>query len=109
MTMDSAIEARNATASISELAWGSGLELVAKLADGSIRRPSMAETLPFTLLSPEEGKVRLLAIPEGRFCNLTNTVHGGFKQFGTGFQGGRRVQTDPIGSIPSAPRYLRGA
>jgi hypothetical protein len=52
-------------ASISELAWGSGLELVAKLADGSIRRPSMAETLPFTLLSPEEGKVRLLAIPEG--------------------------------------------
>jgi hypothetical protein len=50
MTMDSPTEARNATAPISELAGRSGLELVAKLADGSIRRPSMAETLPFTLL-----------------------------------------------------------
>ena len=65
MTMDSRTEPRSATASISELAGCSGLELVARLADGSIRRPSMAETLPFTLLSPEEGKVRLLAIPEG--------------------------------------------
>jgi hypothetical protein len=38
----------------------------------------MAETLPFTLLPPEEGKVVLLATPEPRFCNLTNTVHGGW-------------------------------
>jgi thioredoxin reductase (NADPH) len=38
----------------------------------------MAETLPFTLHPPEEGKVRLLATPEPRFCNLTNTVHGGW-------------------------------
>ena len=38
----------------------------------------MAETLPFTLLPPEEGKVRLLAMPEPRFCNLTNTVHSGW-------------------------------
>jgi hypothetical protein len=38
----------------------------------------MAETLPFTLLPPEEGKVGLLATPEPRFCNLTNTVHGGW-------------------------------
>lgn len=71
MTMDSPTEAHSATASISELAGCSGLELVARLADGSIRRPPMAETLPFTLLPPEEGKVGLLA-------NLTNTVHGGW-------------------------------
>ena len=78
MTMDSPTEARSATISISELAGCSGLELVARLADGSIRRPPMAETLPFTLLPPEERKVRLLATPEPRFFNLTNTVHGGW-------------------------------
>ena len=38
----------------------------------------MAETLPFTLLPPEEGKAGLLSTPEPRFCNLTNTVHGGW-------------------------------
>ena len=48
------------------------------LADGSIHRPAMAETLPFTLLPPEEGKVRLVATPEARFYNLTNTIHGGW-------------------------------
>jgi uncharacterized protein (TIGR00369 family) len=78
MTMDSPTEARSAIDSISELAGCSGLELVARLADASIRRPPMAETLPFTLLPPEEGKVGLLATPEPRFCNLTNTVHGGW-------------------------------
>ena len=78
MTMDSPTGARSATVSVSELAGCSGLELVARLADGSIRRPPMAETLPFTLLPPEEGKVGLVAIPEPRFCNLTNTVHGGW-------------------------------
>ena len=61
MTMDSPTKARNATAPIAELAGCSGLELVARLADGSICRPSMAETLPFTLLPQEEGKVGLLA------------------------------------------------
>jgi hypothetical protein len=71
MTMDSPTKARNATAPIPRLAGWSGLELVARLADGSIRRPPMAETLPFTLLPPEEGKVGLLATPEPRFCNLT--------------------------------------
>jgi uncharacterized protein (TIGR00369 family) len=78
MTMDSPTEARSTTVSIFELAGCSGLELVARLADGSIRRPPMAEILPFTLLPPEEGKVGLLATPEPRFCNLTNTVHGGW-------------------------------
>ena len=78
MTRVSPAEARRTTAPISGLAECSGLELVARLADGSIRRPSMAETLPFTLLPPEEGKVGLLAFPEPRFCNLTNTIHGGW-------------------------------
>ncbi|NJO36824.1 MAG: PaaI family thioesterase [Rhizobiales bacterium] len=78
MTTDSPTEAHNATDSICELAGCSGRELVARLADGSIQRPPMAETLPFTLLPPEEGKVSLLATPEPRFCNLTNTVHGGW-------------------------------
>lgn len=78
MTLDSVTGARSATASISELAGRSGLELVAGLADGSIRPPSMAETFPFTLLPPEEGRAELRATPDPRFCNLTNTVHGGW-------------------------------
>jgi uncharacterized protein (TIGR00369 family) len=78
MTLASPADAPGATVSIAELNDWSGLELVARLADGSIRRPPMAETLPFTLLPPEEGKVGLLATPEPRFLNLTNTVHGGW-------------------------------
>jgi uncharacterized protein (TIGR00369 family) len=78
MTMASAAEARGVTAPTSGLAECSGFELVTRLADGSIRRPLMAETLPFTLLPPEEDKVKLVATPEARFCNLTNTVHGGW-------------------------------
>jgi len=78
MMADSPAEARNVTASVFELAGCSGLELVAGLADGSIRPPSMAETLPFILLPPEEGRAELRATPEPRFCNLTNTVHGGW-------------------------------
>ena len=78
MTVAAPTEARCVTASVSELAGCSGLELVSRLADGSMRRPSMAETLPFTLLPPEEGKIWLLATPEPRFYNLTNTVHGGW-------------------------------
>jgi uncharacterized protein (TIGR00369 family) len=78
MTMDSATKPSGAALSITEFAGSSGFELVAGLADGSNRRPSMAETLPFTLLAPEEGKVELMATPEPRFCNLTNTVHGGW-------------------------------
>ncbi len=78
MTTASPTEARNAPASISGLPEYSGIELVAGLAEGSIRPPSMAETLPFTLLPPEEGKVELLAMPEPRFSNLTNTLHGGW-------------------------------
>ncbi len=56
----------------------SGLEFVTGLADGIIPRPPMAETLPFTLLPPEEGRISLLATPEPRFHNLTRTTHGGW-------------------------------
>jgi uncharacterized protein (TIGR00369 family) len=69
---------RKASASASGLADLTGLELVAGLANGSIRRPSMAELLPFTLLPPEPGQVRPVASPEARFTNLTNTIHGGW-------------------------------
>ena len=78
MTMDSPTEARSTTVSIADMAGWSGLELVSRLAEGSVRRPPMAEALPFTLPPPEEGKVGLRAIPEPRFLNLTNTVHGGW-------------------------------
>jgi uncharacterized protein (TIGR00369 family) len=78
MTSNSLGEARNAATSISGLTEWSGLELVAGLADGSIRPPSMAETLPFTLLPPEVGKVELRTVPEPHFRNLTNTIHGGW-------------------------------
>jgi len=71
-------ETSNVQVSVSELTACSGLELVSRLADGTLRPPSMAETLPFTLLPPEEGKIELRAKPEARFCNLTNTVHGGW-------------------------------
>ena len=49
MTTNSSTEARSATVSIAELAGCSGLELVAGLADGSIRRPPMADTFPFAI------------------------------------------------------------
>jgi uncharacterized protein (TIGR00369 family) len=62
-------------ASLAALVECSGLEFVARLAEGSVPRPPMAETLPFTLLPPEPGNV-LLARPEPRFLN--STVHGGW-------------------------------
>ncbi len=52
MTPDCVTGAPSATVSISELAGWSGLELVARLPDGSIRRPPMAETLPELLQVP---------------------------------------------------------
>lgn len=78
MTGGSRAEARDPAIPVSEPAGWSGLELVAKLADGSIPRPPMVDTLPFTLLPPEHGEVALLATPEPRFRNLTNTIHGGW-------------------------------
>ncbi|MFH1806808.1 MAG: PaaI family thioesterase [Pseudomonadota bacterium] len=78
MTGSPPAETNNVQASMSGLTACTGLELVSRLADGTLRPPSMAETLPFTLLPPEEGKIELRATPEARFCNLTNTIHGGW-------------------------------
>jgi uncharacterized protein (TIGR00369 family) len=78
MTQDAQAPAGTATNAFSKLMALSGLECVAGLAEGSIARPPMAETLPFTLLPPEAGVVRLVATPEARFYNLTMTVHGGW-------------------------------
>lgn len=76
MTLNLVSDAHGATLSIAELAGWSGLDLVAGLADGSIRRPPMAETLPFTLLPPEEGKVGLLATPEPRSGGVPESTGG---------------------------------
>ncbi len=78
MTMDAPAEVRRAVDSGPGSAGLSGFELVAGMADGSVTKPSMAETLPFALLPPEKGMVRLLATPEPRFLNPTNTIHGGW-------------------------------
>ena len=51
-TPDCVTGAPSATVSISELAGWSGIELVARLPEGSIRRPPMAETLPELLQVP---------------------------------------------------------
>jgi hypothetical protein len=52
-----------------------GLEFVTLLSTGGFPRPPMAETLPFTLLLPGEGKVELRAAPERRFLNTLKTAH----------------------------------
>lgn len=57
MTVDSSAAERCAPVPVPGPADWSGLEIVAKLADGSIRRPPMADKLPFILLPPEPGKV----------------------------------------------------
>ncbi len=55
-----------------------GVEIVRALADGRLARPTMAETLPFTLLPPSVGRVELRAVPDTRFLNPMGTVHGGW-------------------------------
>ncbi|MDD7973468.1 PaaI family thioesterase [Roseinatronobacter alkalisoli] len=78
MTTDRGAGAPSASVPITDLADCTGLELVARLADGSAQRPPMADTMPITVLAPQEGKVALLANPEPRFANLMNTMHGGW-------------------------------
>ncbi|MGO4853684.1 PaaI family thioesterase [Phaeovulum sp. W22_SRMD_FR3] len=78
MTQEPQVPSGTTPDGFSQLIGLSGLEWVAGLAEGRIARPPMAETLPFTLLPPEAGLVRLMATPEARFYNLTMTVHGGW-------------------------------
>lgn len=68
-------EARTAYAQIAAM---SGLQIVEALVEGKLPRPPMAQTIPFTLLPPSPGQVSLLALPEPRFMNLTQTMHGGW-------------------------------
>ncbi len=56
----------------------SGMDFVRGLAEGTVPRPTMVGTMPFTLLPQDVGKVELLATPENRFLNLMRTVHGGW-------------------------------
>lgn len=61
-----------------EIAAMNGLEIVSAMAEGRLRRPPMADLLPFVLLRPEQGHVTLVAIPEERFLNPMMTIHGGW-------------------------------
>lgn len=78
MTPDSLSTAPRAALPLTEVAGCSGLELVVGLLDGSIPGPPMADSLPFRLIHAGEGEAGLLATPEARFFNLTQTVHGGW-------------------------------
>ena len=76
MTMDSRTEPRSATASISELAGCSGLELVARLADSSAALQWQKRSLsPCYRRRARSGS---WPPPRRAFCNLTNTFHGGW-------------------------------
>ena len=81
----------------------SGVEIVRALADGRLPRPSMAETLPFTLLPPSVGRVELRAAPETRFLNPMGTLHGGWAMTMLDSAMGLSAQTtlDPGESCPS--------
>ncbi|GAY23890.1 MULTISPECIES: PaaI family thioesterase [Sphingobium] len=55
-----------------------GFDTISALARGELPRPPMADTVPFTLLPPEMGRVELRATPGERFLNLGGVVHGGW-------------------------------
>ena len=61
-----------------EIATMNGLEIVSAMAEGRLRRPPMADLLPFALLRPEQGYITLVALPEARFLNPMMTMHGGW-------------------------------
>lgn len=75
MTAEARTEAGDAGPRIADL---SGFEIVSALAAGRMPPPPMAQILPFTLLPPEEGRVELIALPEARFLNPAQTLHGGW-------------------------------
>lgn len=72
--MNSADRAANA-AGVSGL---SGLAYVTALSEGVIALPPMNDVMPFELLPPVFGEVRLRAMPESRFLNPMGIVHGGW-------------------------------
>lgn len=56
----------------------SGLDYVTALAEGRALPPPMNDVIPFELLPPASGEVRLRARPEARFHNPMGIVHGGW-------------------------------
>jgi len=75
MTAEARTEAGYAGPRIADL---SGFEIVSALAAGRMPPPPMAQILPFTLLPPDMGRVELIALPEARFLNPAQTLHGGW-------------------------------
>ncbi len=56
----------------------SGLDRVAALAAGDLPSPPINDLMPFELLPPSVGEVKLRAMPEARFHNPMGIVHGGW-------------------------------
>lgn len=55
-----------------------GLEFVRAIAEGRLPPPPIAETLGFTIISVEEGKVTFAGEPGEHLYNPIGVVHGGF-------------------------------
>ena len=56
----------------------SGLELFQKMLAGALPRPPIADTLGFTLVEAEKGRVVFQGTPQHRHYNPIGSVHGGF-------------------------------
>lgn len=56
----------------------SGLEIFQKMMAGELLMPPFAETLEYTLLEVEEGRVVFGGQPKLAFCNPLGTIHGGY-------------------------------
>jgi uncharacterized protein (TIGR00369 family) len=56
----------------------SGLEFVQGLADGTLPRNTIAETLGYDVIEAASGRVVVAAEPNGTHLNPAGTVHGGF-------------------------------
>jgi uncharacterized protein (TIGR00369 family) len=55
-----------------------GLEVLQAMASGQVPGPSIANTMPMSLVSAEEGAVVFNAIADDRHLNPLGGVHGGF-------------------------------
>ncbi|KAF0165831.1 MAG: hypothetical protein FD157_1007 [Rhodocyclaceae bacterium] len=55
-----------------------GLELFQKMIAGELPRPPISETLGFTLIEAEKGRVVFQGTPQHRHYNPIGSVHGGY-------------------------------
>lgn len=60
------------------LAQRPGLELLRAMMRGELPRPPIAETLSFTLIEAEAGRVVFEGAPDARFFNPLGSIHGGW-------------------------------